>query len=382
MSDVQAQAFKPMAPLYRPVADVVAEVVEEMHLRNEHPDLGGYRTGLECFDKHAREALQPGRLMVVAGESGKGKTAFAAQLGVSFSAQVPTLLVTLEDDERSTVRRQLANVSRESVGKIRSGFAGMAGLPKDVLTAAEYISTLGMDTLEASALFVEQIGQQVWMWSKERSVGDEGGVVIVDQLSHIAPSSPALREQFLAKGWPPPPPAGAREDKVLEWQVYFLRVMAKRLGVMVVLVHQLNENHAQDAPPTMRSIRDSRGIVHKADLVVVPWRPTKKVNMFAGPGAAPTVDAPEDEAELLILKGREVATAREKMLWVGAEQRFADVGTVESKFTPVPALSPQAKEGARRLRELRAKFEAKKQAIESGSRAALPAQEVESEELR
>lgn len=382
MSEVVTQGFQRMTPLYRPVADVVAEVVEEMHLRNEHPDMGGYRTGLNCFDKHAREALQPGRLLLVAGESGRGKTAFAAQLAVSFSAQVPTLLMTLEDDERSTVRRQLANVSRESVGKIRAGFHGAPGVPQKVLSAAEYLGTLGLDTLEAAALSVEQIGQQVWLWSKDRNVGPDGGVVIVDQLSHIAPSSPALREQFLAKGWPPPPPAGAREDKVLEWQVYFLRAVAKRLGVLVVLVHQVNENHAPDTPPTLRSIRDSRGIVHKSDLVVVPWRPFKKDNPFAGPGAAKTVDAPDDEAELLILKGREVATAREKMVWIGAEQRFADVGAAATGFTPVPALSPQAKEGARRLRELRERFETKRAALATvPAPAALELQEAESDDL-
>jgi len=379
--ETHAQGFQRMVPMYRPVADVVAEVVEEMHLRNQHPDLGGYRTGLDCFDRHAREALQPGRLMVVAGESGKGKTAFAAQLAVSFSAQVPTLVFTLEDDERSTVRRQLANVSRENVGRIRAGFNGAAGLPAQVLSAADYLGTLGMDTLEAAALSVEQIGQQVWLWSKDRGVGPDGGVVIIDQLSHIAPSSPALREQFLAKGWPPPPPAGAREDKVLEWQVFFLRAMAKRLGVLVVLVHQLNENHGPDAPPTLRSIRDSRGIVHKSDLIVVPWRPTKKENVFAGPGAPKTIDAPEDEAELLILKGREVSTAREKMVWVGAEQRFADVGTVDAAFTPISELSPQAKEGARRLRELRARFEAKKQALEAPARPELPTKELDHDHL-
>jgi replicative DNA helicase len=382
VSEVVTQGFQRMAPLYRPVADVVAEVVEEMHLRNEHPDLGGYRTGLECFDKHAREALQPGRLLLVAGESGKGKTAFAAQLAVSFSAQVPTLLVTLEDDERSTVRRQLANVSRESVGKIRSGFNGAPGVPAQVLSAADYLGTLGLDTLEAAALSVEQIGQQVWLWGKDREVGPDGGVIIIDQLSHIAPSSPQLREQFLAKGWPPPPPAGAREDKVLEWQVFFLRAMAKRLGVLVVLVHQLNENHGPDAPPTLRSIRDSRGIVHKSDLVVVPWRPSKKENPFAGPGAPKTIDAPEDEAELLILKGREVATAREQMVWIGAQQRFADVGDASTVFTPMPSLSPQAKEGARRLRELRERFEAKRAALAAiPAPAALELQEVESDDL-
>lgn len=383
MSEIHTQGFERMAPLYRPVAEVVAEVVEEMHLRNAHPDLGGYRTGLECFDKHAREALQPGRLMVVAGESGRGKTAFAAQMAVSFAAQVPTLLVTLEDDERSTVRRQLANVSRENVGRIRSGFSGAAGVPQKVLTAAEYLGTLGLDTMEAAALSVEQIGQQVWLWGKDRQVGADGGVVIVDQLSHISPSSPALREQFLAKGWPPPPPAGAREDKVLEWQVFFLRAMAKRLNVMVVLVHQLNENHGVDAPPTLRSIRDSRGIVHKADLVVVPWRPAKKENPFAGPGAPKTIDADDTEAELLILKGREVSTASEKMVWIGAEQRFADVGAAAAAFTPMPALSPQAKEGARRLRELRERFEIKRAALTVGAMTMeLGSGEVESEDLR
>jgi hypothetical protein len=70
------------------------------------------------------------------------------------------------------------------------------------------------------------------------------------------------------------------------------------------------------------------------------------------------------------------------MVWIGAQQRFADVGDAATVFTPMPSLSPQAKEGARRLRELRERFEAKRAALAAiPAPAALELQEVESDDL-
>lgn len=341
--------------LFRPAADVVDEAMEEMHLRREYPDLGGLRTGLDAFDKHAREALMPGSLVVIAGESGRGKTAFMTQLSVAFAAQTPTLLITLEDRARNTIRRALANVSRESVGAIRTGFAGR-DLPESVTSAADIIRELGLDFIDGQALTVEAIAAQVYLWKKERGL-DVGGVVLIDQLSHVVPSSPDKAEYFKARNLPVPPHHNAPETKVLEWQTWLLKEVAQRLNITIVLAHQLNENHAPDAKPTIRSIRGSRGIVHKADLVVVPWRPPVKENPFAGPGVSSLVPNVGGEAYLLGIKAREVDTFEERIEWVGGQQRFADPGTIGTRFTQVEAPSAHAREGAAKLAALRAKFD-------------------------
>jgi replicative DNA helicase len=354
--DQDDTAPAPVPQLFRPAAEVVDETLEELHLRNQYPDLGGLRTGLEAFDRHAREALMPGSLIVVAGESGRGKTAFMTQLAVSFSAQAPTLLVTLEDGGRSTIKRALANVSRENVGAIRAGFAGKEGLPASVITAAETIKALGLDVIDGVALTVEAIARQVWEWKKARAF-DTGGVVLIDQLSHIVPSDPGMAGYFRQRNLPTPPPANAPETKQLEWQTWVLREVAQRLGVVVVLAHQLNENHAPNQKPTIRSIRGSRGIVHKADLVVIPWRPQVVDNPFAGPGQPTQVPNMTNDARLLGVKGRDVGEFDEAVVWVGAQQRFADPGTVEARYAAPEAPSAHAQEGSRRLAELRARFD-------------------------
>lgn len=342
------------APLWRPAADVVAETIAELHLRNEYPELGGLKTGIEALDKHISEAMMPGSLVVVAGESGRGKTAFLTQAAVAFSCQQPTLVFTLEDPATSVLKRALANVSRENVGRIRSGFAGQVGLPETVVKAAEHISTLELDYANSEAAYtVEQIGMVVWEWARERrKAGYDSGVVIVDQLSHIAPTGAHTGAWFEGRGFPAPPNARAPEADRLEWQVWFLKSVAERCNVTMVVAHQLNENHG-DGEPGPSSIRGSRGIVHKANLVLIPWTPRKVENPYAGPGQAKFVDNADGVAYMIGAKGREVAQFREEVRWVGAEQRFVDADKVADGYAPQARPSARAVEGMRKLAELR-----------------------------
>lgn len=364
MSEIQSRRGR----LYRPVADVVQQAMEEMWLRNEFTDMGGLRTGIESLDKHTREVMVPGRVIVVAGESGRGKTALMGQMAIAFAAQTPTMLINLEDESVDSAKRWLANVSRENVGRIRSGFAGSEGLPKTVLDAAEHLSGLGLDVIDGEPLTVEAIAAQLWEWKKERGF-EQGGAVLIDQLSHVVPTDPATRDYFVQRELPPPPPASARADKVPEWQVWFLSEVAKRLGITIVLAHQLNNAHAVDTKPTIRSVRDSQGIVHKADLILIPWRPKHIPNPFAGPGQPATTPAPDDYAMLLGVKARQVGEFEEQVAWKGSQQRFVDLMREAYPYKAPDAPSEKAKEGARRLAALRAQWEEKKAAALSAPTA-------------
>lgn len=361
MSDIVAEPVR----LYRPVSQIVREAVEEMHLRNEYTDMGGLRTGIESLDKHTREVMAPGRVVVVAGESGRGKTALMGQLAIAFAAQTPTMLVNLEDESVDSAKRWLANVSRENVGRIRSGFAGVDGIPKKVLDAANELSELGLDVIDGQPLTVEGIARQLWQWKKDRGF-EQGGAVIIDQLSHVVPTDPSNRDYFVSRELPPPPAGNARADKTPEWQIWFLGEIAKRLGILIVVAHQLNNQHAVDAKPSIRSVRDSQGIVHKADLILIPWRPKMIPNPFAGPGQPKEVLAPDDYAVLLGVKARQIGEFEERVSWIGAQQRFCDTNREAYGYKAPEAPSERAKEGQRRLAELRASW-AQRRRIELGS---------------
>lgn len=338
--------------LARHVSEIVDEAVAETELIHEYPDAIGLRTGIDALDRHIAPALVPGSLIVLAGESGNGKTALATQLAVGFAHQVPTLVLTLEDSARDTVKRALANVSRESISAIRGGFPN-SGLPVSFESAAAHLSSLPLSYIDDLAPAVEDVGRQVVLWKKHNAV--EHGVVIIDQLSHISPTSSAVRPLFEKWRLPIPPHPGSNETVQLEWRTHMMKLVAQRQGLTVVLVHQLNENHG-DGKPTLSSIRGSRGIAHKADLVLCPWRPTTMEDPFAGPGEPNRVPAPEGHAVLLGLKGRQIPVFEEQVSWVGAQQRFADRGDEHADYTPVEEPTERAKEGARKLAELRERF--------------------------
>lgn len=347
---------RPVSSMWRPAVDVAMEAVEEIDLMNQHPDALALRTGIKAFDDVAGPALEPGRLIVVAGQSGGAKTALLAQWAVAFAAQRPTLLVTLEDDERDLVKRALANVSRENVGLIRRGFPGQE-IPGSVLDAAGALAGLQLDLSDdVGSPTVEELAIMMMAWRRTHSDAPHC-VVLVDQLSHIRPSDPddAFWQRF--PQYPKPPGRNAPTTKVLEWQVNMLREAARKHGLTVVLAHQLNDNVSGTEKPRRQSIRDSRGIVHKADLVVAPWVPDQVPNEWAGPGEPKLIPNDRKAGYLIGIKARTVAEFEAPVRFVGAQQRFVDVADDEAEaWRSVPAPSVSQLEGARKLTELRGRF--------------------------
>lgn len=348
---------RPIESAWRPVGDVAREALAEIEVLNAHPDAVGLRTGIPVLDDAIRLALEPGRLIVVAGVSGGAKTVLCTQFAVAFAAQLPTFLVTLEDDPRDAVKRKLANLSRENVGAIRSGFAGTQ-VPDSIRDAVGALDDLDLDISdELGAPKVEELAMIVMAWRKQNPDAPHAAVII-DQLSHLRPSDPtdAFWKRF--PKYPKPPRPTEPETKILEWQVNMLREMAIKNRLTVVLAHQLNDNVDESSgKPTARSIRSSRGIVHKADLVMIPWIPTMVENPFAGPGDPKSAINEHKVGIILSVKARTIAGFEVPVQLVGAQQRF--IGRDESKtdkWRPVPAPTATQLAGAKALLDLKASF--------------------------
>jgi replicative DNA helicase len=351
---------RPVAALH--VSHLVAQAVAETAVRHEHGSIG-LRTSLETLNPHLGEMLTPGTVTVVAGSSGVAKTTLLSQLAVEFAeGGAPVMLASMEDDGPDVVKRMLANVGNGNVGQIRAGFRDPAGrqqpIPAEFDAAAERLSALPL-TVITQQVSITELAAEVARW-RATGAGAECplGVVIVDQLGHLLPDDPAAFKARFPHAQQPPR-IGAREDRIWEWQVAALKALAEHFRVVVIVAHQLNEVRDDAGKPTLGSIRDSRGIVHKAHAVLAVWRPTRLPNPDAGPGEPKTVPNEQGRMWLLCLKNRLGPTFELEVTWQGAHQRIADLGaTIGAPRKTAPALTTGQLAAMGALAQLRTRWDA------------------------
>jgi hypothetical protein len=249
------------------------------------------------------------------------------------------------------------------VSGLRNGFT-IGEVPAEAYQAATTLESLPLWLVEEGT-DVLQVGRAAAAWSRQHGAdGAVRGVVIIDQLSHLSPTpwTQEIEDRLAERGAPALPRPRDPEHKVMEFQVAALRYVAEHSGLLVVLLHQLNQVREDDGRPSEKSVRSSQGIVHKADALLIPWRPKTVPNYFAGPGDKQTVQAADDAAELIFVKGRAIpAGVSVPLRWDGAHQRFAEVEDDPDGFVPPESPSPKAVEGARRLAEVRARFATRKE---------------------
>ena len=270
----------------RTVGEVVAHAMDELEVRREF-GVTGWATGIASLDDRIRQVMAPGRVVCIAGGTKSGKTALAGQIVVALAAQgVPVLLGSFEDDQPDTMLRYLANLTSGDVGTIRDGFVLPDGtrlpIPASFDTARQALSALSIQLIAGQGT-VEDIAYEAGDWRAEQeAAGHAAGALVIDQLSHVIPSS---RERFAASfpGFPPPPHVDDT-TRMLEWQVEMLRRIAARWNLLVIVLHQLNTRQEDWEIPSERSVRGSQGIAHKVDALLIPWRPSKVPNTGAGLG--------------------------------------------------------------------------------------------------
>lgn len=222
--------------------------------------LKGLASGFDKLDA-ATNGWQNGNFVVVAGRPAMGKTAFALSLvrNMAIEKKIPLAMFSLEMSKVQLVNRLIANVSKVSIERIRSGQIAKNDWSK--------IET-GVSSMLGAPLYVDD--------SPSLSVSDlrvkagklvhEYGVkmIIIDYLQLMNT------------------PDGSSESRQEEMSgiTRSLKLLARELDVPIIALSQLNrpvEQNSSSDPDSMRpklsDLRESSAIEQDADMVCLIHRP-------------------------------------------------------------------------------------------------------------
>lgn len=256
----------------------------------------GATTGLADLDR-MMGGLQPGRLIIVAGRPGMGKSIIGANLArATAAAGNGCLFFSLEMPSEEIGARMLADQALRDDGAAITSSAIFEGRLdgrqlREVETAAEALAGLPLLIDTSAALSVGEI------LARTRSAADEMQargirlkVVVIDYLKFVRAS-----DRY----------RGQRVYEVGEITAG-LKALAKDLGVCVVLLAQLNRAVEQraDKRPELSDLRESGDIEADADVVLLLFREAYYLKDKTDPEAMARLLACENALEIIIAKCR------------------------------------------------------------------------------
>lgn len=209
--------------------------------------------------------IQPGQLIVAAGRPGMGKSAFAAHVALSsaqagYGVHYTSLEMTAEQLGARFVAAMAYDPRRPiPYFEITRG----TGLDEDQLErlviGQRYLDALPLLIEQQSGLSLSQIGIRAKRAAQHfESKGFHMGILVVDHLGLVASS-----DRY----------KGSKVNEISEITAA-LKIMAKDMGIGVLLLSQLNRGVEQreNKRPTLADLRDSGSIEQDADVVLGLYR--------------------------------------------------------------------------------------------------------------
>jgi len=322
----------------------ISQVLPEVQHEIEEGIVSGQPTGYPALDRILRGGMKPGQLIVLAGGTGSGKTAFALNVALNVgreafkqSKKLPVLIFSLEMKRGELVHR-LVMIE----GQLRDGLddnwqfseadkerakAGLAKLDKYPL----HIQDRGSAT-------VGGIRRQV-----ERFIGMSGqpSLVIIDYLQLLSP--PEGRR------------TGNRTEEVGEMS-RGLKLLAHDLNIPVLALSQLNRDYMKRPghQPSTADLRESGSIENDADAILFVHRDTYHIEDRAE--RARMEEGPTD-AKIIVAKQRSGPAGEANLTYIAKITAFmakADRDTppdamwseVLSEFGPAAVAEAQAADTA------------------------------------
>lgn len=266
------------------ISEVIGEAFTTMQERAKSGERPGIPSGLTSLDapEGPFKGFRPGKLIVVAGRPGMGKTALALQLAREVGRTGNVFFASLEMDRAELGTRLMSSESRVDFGQLMD-----ARIPREHAKAL----------VDACGALAEA---NIWVEDEPRmSVHDirlaarkRGplSLVVVDYLQLI---QPADRRQ-------------PRELQVSEMS-RDLKLLSKEMGCSVLLLAQLNrEVEKRAGKPRLSDLRESGSIEQDADTVMFVHRE----------------DPMQSDAEVIVAKQRAGSLGIANLHWRGNVQRF------------------------------------------------------------
>jgi replicative DNA helicase len=279
-----------------------AKVAMDRHL-SDLPE--GISSGFFSVDERIG-GLKPGRLIILAGRPGMGKTSFAENIIEHVARHVGTVFFSsIEMGEEAVFDRLTISQLETSLGNLRRFARENIEQTQDVI---HDIGSLPVYVDVAPVQSVASIAAQCRMLKRSKGLS----LVVVDYLGLIEPED---------RKAPKEAQIGLISQRLAQ--------MAKALQVPVICLSQLNREceRRPDKRPVIADIRDSGQIEQHADVIAFLFRPSVY---------APD-EHPASEAELLVLKNRDGVPGIVPLKWQGRSMSFESVPNEGEDFDPLAA---------------------------------------------
>jgi len=305
---LQGSAGKPDVALRQAMADItetlaggggnpIIDYEDELELTKELWREGGERvtvdTGIQRLDD--KMIIMKGNIVVIAGNPGTGKTAFASQVAYRTSQKTPVLFATLEMSPANVTHRIIQLKTGISVPIILNpGFTTEDNRSK----LAEAVDReLGENRRTLKMLrpgFISPMDILAAGRSMQARYGDLG-LIVVDylQLMHC-------------------PERNLTSQERVAWLSRNMKAVALQLNVPIFLLSQLSRKNVQDnKEPQLHDLRDSGAIEQDADIVVFTHRP----------------DLAKNEGRFIVRKQRYGSPFSAVAVFDGGRTRFTEMAT-------------------------------------------------------
>lgn len=238
---------------FKKVGDYLGEVLDELQWREDNKgQLLGQKTGFNELD-YTLDGFQNGRVYVVAGRPGSGKTAFALAMADGLTeTQKPWFFFSLEMTGKSLAKRMLVRSSGVSNGKFRSG--NMTGDEYNKIgPALGNIQDRTLNVDQTPALSIAQIRSR--LKAAQVRHGTIGGIIV----DHIGLVKKDARKS---------------DTEAMNMIADDLLGMAKEFDCPLVELCQLNRGveGRSDKRPMMSDLKQSGKIEENADVVILLFR--------------------------------------------------------------------------------------------------------------
>ncbi|HKJ73540.1 MAG TPA: DnaB-like helicase C-terminal domain-containing protein [Alphaproteobacteria bacterium] len=307
------------------IVDSALGLIEQRY--NDPGSLSGVTTGLQALDRILL-GLQPADLIVLAGATSMGKSLLGQKL-VLAAAQAhqrgeptgcPAAFFSLEMSGEQITQRMLSDLADVPMNFIRSGRYHTAEQFDAVCSAGSRLKAMPLVIDDARGRTVASLRRRIRQLIRTDGIG----LVVIDQLSHIADGQDA-----------------AHRVQAMGNVTKGLKEMAGEFRIPIVILHQINRAvNARDVKrPTLADLRDSGEVEQDADVAMFVYREhyyksreePKKRDNEADADFMQRYQAWEDaceriahDAEIIVAKQRMGPVCGVHVYYDDAHQRFGD----------------------------------------------------------
>lgn len=215
-------------------------------------------TGITEVDRKVC-GFAPGELIVLAGRPGNCKTAFALQVATNAAkAGQQTLFVSLEMTSDELMTRVLCGDCEIDSRTLRSHALNQDD-KQQLFAANEQWADVPFFVQDSSKLDIRQINAMARIQAESTGLT----FMVIDYIGLIASGQSKLD----------------RREQVAEWS-RSLKVMAKELGIPILVLVQLNRETDRQPEPKLSNLAESGSIEQDADVVMFIHRTNPNENAF------------------------------------------------------------------------------------------------------